>query len=141
MKTGLTNLLRHHPSRRAFAATLVALACAAGAGTCLAAKNIAPTAQNLSIVAAANLDTPIVLQGSDPNGDRITFSIVSPPAHGSLSGTAPNLFYTPVPDFLGADSFTCVVSDGKATSNPATVSIVVKVGLSINDISVIEGTG
>ena len=140
MKTD-RNLLRQHSGHRPLAALLCALVCAAAASSCLAAKNSPPTAQNLSVMAAANLSTPIVLQGSDPNGDPLTFSIVTPPTQGTLSGTAPNLTYTPSPDFLGPDTFTYRVSDGKVTSNPATVSIVVKVGLSINDISIIEGTG
>src|SRR4030095_9503866 len=46
--------------------------------------------------------------------------------HGMLSGTRPNLTYTPAPGFSGADSFTYVVRDGTVRSDPATVSITVK---------------
>jgi hypothetical protein len=138
MKTGMTNLLRHPIGRRAFHALLAALACAAAAGSCLAAT--APTAFNLSVVTTANVAIPIVLQGSDPNGLPLTFSIVSTPVNGTLSGLAPNLIYTPVQNFVGPDSFAYVVSNGEATSSPATVSIAVKFGLSINNISVTEGS-
>src|SRR5438105_9614149 len=111
----------------------LALACAAAASISVAAKNLPPTAQNLSIIAAANLGTPIVLQGSDPNGDALTFTLVAFPSRGTLSGTAPNLIYTPFFNFLGTDSFSYAVSDGRLTSSSATVHITVKPGLSINN--------
>ena len=55
----------------------------------------------------------------------LTFAIASPPAHGTLSGTAPNLTYTPAQDYNGPDSFTFTVNDGSLTSAVATVSITV----------------
>ena len=51
--------------------------------------------------------------------------MVTQPAHGSLSGTAPNLTYTPAANYNGADSFTFKVNDGQADSAAATVSITV----------------
>jgi VCBS repeat-containing protein len=47
------------------------------------------------------------------------------PPHGTLSGTAPNLVYTPAKNYYGPDSFTYKASDGKLDSNVATVSITV----------------
>jgi hypothetical protein len=44
------------------------------------------------------------------------------PSNGTLTGTAPNLTYTPNDDFVGDDSFTFTVNDGTAS---ATVSITV----------------
>ena len=67
----------------------------------------------------------ITLTGSDVDGDRLTYSVVTSPAHGTLSGTAPNLTYTPAANYNGADSFTFKVNDGQADSAPATVSITV----------------
>ena len=46
-------------------------------------------------------------------------------SHGTLSGAAPNLTYTPVEGFTGADSFTFKANDAKLDSNVATVSITV----------------
>ena len=40
---------------------------------------------------------PIVLTGSDPDGDALTFALATGPAHGTLSGTPPDLTYTPAP--------------------------------------------
>jgi hypothetical protein len=77
-------------------------------------------------------DSPqtIILTGSDPDNDPLTFSVMSSPGHGTLSGTAPSLIYTPDPDFNGSDSFTFNANDGTTNSDPATVSITVN---AIND--------
>ncbi|UCG11088.1 MAG: hypothetical protein JSU72_11010, partial [Deltaproteobacteria bacterium] len=48
---------------------------------------------------------------------------VAGPTNGTLSGTLPNLTYTPNGDFNGGDSFTFKASDGIAASAVATVSI------------------
>jgi hypothetical protein len=75
-------------------------------------------------------DTPaaITLTATDPHGDPLTFSVDVLPAHGSLSGTPPNVTYQPVEGYLGSDSFVFCASDGCGTSSPATVSIVVGSG-------------
>ena len=45
--------------------------------------------------------------------------------HGTLTGTAPNLIYSPATGFSGADSFTFEAQDKSLVSNVATVSIAV----------------
>ena len=45
------------------------------------------------------------------------------PAHGALSGVAPNLTYTPAQNFYGSDSLSFVVNDGAIDSSSAVVSI------------------
>ena len=81
-----------------------------------------PNPQNVSI----QQDTPvaITLTGSDPAGLPLTYRVASGPAHGTLTGTAPNLFYTPNAGYTGADSFTFAVSNG-FLARTATVSIAV----------------
>ena len=70
-------------------------------------------------------------QGSyDPDGNALTYAVVAQPQHGTLSGTAPNLTYTPTPGYYGPDSFTFKVNDGRLDSLSATVSITVKATLS-----------
>jgi hypothetical protein len=97
-----------------------------GAGT-----NAAPTADPESVTTVEDTPLAIVLSGSDPEHDALTFSIVTPPAHGVLTGTAPNLTYTPALDFSGADSFTFRVNDATADSAPATVAITVVAALAV----------
>lgn len=67
----------------------------------------------------------IVLTGVHPAGKPISYIIVTQPASGNLSGSAPHLVYTPQPSAIGADSFTFAVTDGSETSPPATVTITV----------------
>ena len=47
-------------------------------------NNQAPTADSKTL--SANEDTPlaITLTGSDPDGDALTFTVITPPAHGTL---------------------------------------------------------
>ncbi|HEY3611827.1 MAG TPA: Ig-like domain-containing protein [Pseudonocardiaceae bacterium] len=87
--------------------------------------NPAPLADSASASAEQNTPTPITLQASDSNGDPLTYAVSSPPTHGTLSGTAPNLTYTPAVGYLGPDSLTFTAADGSAQSNVATISITV----------------
>jgi uncharacterized repeat protein (TIGR01451 family) len=92
--------------------------------------NDAPVAHNQSVTVLEDTPKPIVLTGSDADGNALTFHIVAGPSHGTLSGAAPNLTYTPAPDYFGPDSFTYRVNDGALNSSLATVSITV---LPVND--------
>src|SRR5207248_1362969 len=47
------------------------------------------------------------------------------PAHGTLSGIAPAVTYTPAANYNGPDSFTFKANDGTIDSTPATVTITV----------------
>ena len=85
--------------------------------------NDPPVANDQAVSTAEDTPVAITLTGSDADGDPLTYTIATPPANGSLSGTAPNLTYTPNADFSGADSFTFTVNDGAVDSGVATVSI------------------
>ncbi|VGO18520.1 Ig-like domain-containing protein [Pontiella sulfatireligans] len=93
------------------------------AGT--APPNLAPAASNMVVSVMENGSTNIVLTGSDPEGSNLTYQVVLQPTNGTLSGTAPDLTYTPDTDYTGSDSFTFTVSDGQTNSTPGTVSITV----------------
>jgi len=88
-------------------------------------ENDPPVANNIDISAMEDMPIPINLVGTDPDGDRLTYSLLTKPANGTLSGTEPNLSYTPNTNFNGLDSFTFRVSDGSLNSIPGTVSLVV----------------
>jgi RHS repeat-associated protein len=69
--------------------------------------------------------TPVtfVLAGDDPDGDALSFQVVEPPRHGVLSGTAPNLTYTPSAGHAGTDRLLFVANDGARASEPGVVAI------------------
>ncbi len=88
--------------------------------------NIAPVATPQSIILGENVSRIVVLIGTDADGDPITYEVVDMPSHGLLSGTAPNLTYTPNVDYLGSDSFTFKVKDAIADSATVVVDLSVK---------------
>ena len=58
--------------------------------------------------------------GTDAEGQVLTYTIVTPPAHGALVPASPgsaNQTYTPEADYHGPDSFTYSVNDGRLDSN------------------------
>ncbi|MGJ8639360.1 MAG: tandem-95 repeat protein [Opitutaceae bacterium] len=76
-----------------------------------------------------------IAQGSDPDGDTIEFSLLSDVANGELAFSATGeINYIPAPNYFGADQFTFQVSDGSATSAPATIQFTIA---SINDLPVV----
>src|SRR5207237_7399276 len=77
--------------------------------------------------AATDEDTPkaITLSATDVEGSPLTYAIVAGPAHGTLSGTAPAVTYTPAANYNGPDSFTFKANDGSLDSNVGTVTIAV----------------
>jgi hypothetical protein len=101
-------------------------------------QNEAPVANAQSVTTAEDTAKAITLTGSDADSDPLTYSVVAGPSHGTLSGTAPALTYTPAATYNGSDSFTFKVNDGTMDSVPATVSITVA---AVNNAPVItEGT-
>jgi Bacterial Ig domain len=102
----------------------------------VSAVNDAPAANPQSVALGEDASGTVVLSGSDVDGDAVSYAVVGAPAHGSLSGTAPNLVYTPAPNYNGPDSFTFRVSDGSLSSAPATVSLSVN---AVNDAPTANG--
>lgn len=86
-------------------------------------------ANGLPVATAQNASTPedtprrILLTGADPDRDAIRFSVASNPARGTLSGTAPDLTYTPNANANGMDSFGFTVADDFDVSTTAAVTI------------------
>jgi Bacterial Ig domain/Fibronectin type III domain/Putative Ig domain len=92
--------------------------------------NRSPVAFPSSLAMLEDASLNFVLTGTDPDNDPITYAVVKAPGKGSLSGTTPNLRYTPNADVNGTDSFTFRIFDGKTHSTAATVSINIS---SVND--------
>ena len=99
----------------------------------IATVNDAPVAKNVTAETEEDTSVEIELVASDVDGDELTFAVVTQPAHGTLSGTAPALTYAPEANFNGTDSFTFKANDGTVDSNEATVSITVA---AVNDAPV-----
>ncbi|WPU66948.1 tandem-95 repeat protein [Peredibacter starrii] len=93
------------------------------------AINDAPTLPGPQSI-STNEDTALtfaLLAGSDTENDALTYSVVTPPAHGTLTctGTNTSCTYTPALNYNGADSFTYKANDATLSSNIETVSITV----------------
>ena len=101
----------------------------------LGAANDAPTAVAQSVTTLEDTAVAIVLTGTDSDaGNTLTATVLSQPTKGSLSGTAPNITYTPSLNFSGSDSFTFKVNDGTVDSGVETVTISV---VAVNDAPVL----
>ena len=95
------------------------------------ALNTAPIAQAQSVATSEDVPVDVILSGSDIDNGSLAFSIVNPPAHGSLGSVSspscvPNgiganctatVNYSPAPDYNGSDSFSFKVNDGLADSD------------------------
>ena len=87
-----------------------------------------PAAQPQNVAVPFNTPTTIVLTATDGGDCGVTtFSIISGPTHGVLTGTPPNSTYTPDAGFIGSDSFVFQAT-GCGASSQATVSISVAAG-------------
>ena len=84
---------------------------------------VAAIPQSLSTLAGQPV--AITLSGREAGGNPLTYTLVDPPLHGQLSGSAPNLTYTPAPNFNGSDVFTFKVSNTVNTSRSAEVFIAI----------------
>jgi len=89
-------------------------------------QNRPPVADDQNVEADAGVAMDIELTASDEDGDTLTYTVVDPPLHGTLTGEAPNVTYTSECTYFGLDSFTFKANDGTVESNMAAVSITVK---------------
>ncbi|AGC43124.1 kelch domain-containing protein [Myxococcus stipitatus DSM 14675] len=86
--------------------------------------NTAPVARDLSVSTGFGAPVNITLEATDAEaGAPLGYVIVTPPTHGTLSGTPPAVTYTPNAGYSGPDSFTYRARDCGLDSNVSTVSI------------------
>jgi hypothetical protein len=100
-------------------------------------SNRPPTAISQFVTVQEDSNVLISLRASDPDGDNLFFTILTLPAHGTLSGFTHSPTYTPDPDYFGPDSFTFSVRDRQFESAPATVEITVT---PVNDAPIARAT-
>jgi uncharacterized protein (DUF2141 family) len=91
--------------------------------------NHAPKAANVSLTTTAGTAKSGQFQASDQDNNKLTYSIVKKPAHGTVKITDANkgtFTYTPSSGFTGTDSFTYKANDGSLDSNTAKVTVTVQ---------------
>ncbi len=87
-----------------------------------------PSAVDMTLYTAYQTPVAFTLTGVD-GMSPYTFA-VELPAHGTLTGTAPDLVYTPDEGYSGTDSFTFTTTDSLGLSDTATVTLNVATDLS-----------
>ena len=89
--------------------------------------NSAPVATNGALTTREERSVNGRLSATDANAQSLSFSIVSPPALGTvnLNAATGRLTYVPNANANGVDSFSFQASDGVAVSNVATVGITI----------------
>lgn len=95
--------------------------------------NDAPAAFAQALITGEDVPVGVTVSGTDPEGTPLTFSLVTGPATGTLTGTLPTLLYQPALNQSGTVSFTFQANDGTLSSAPAQVSIEV---VAVNDAPV-----
>ena len=109
-------------------------------------KNSAPVAENFSLTTYKDVEVQGTFSAVDPEGDLLTFQLVSQPARGSVKQTeegGAQFVYTPYEGKKGKDVFTYVAVDALGnTSSPATVTVRIekqKTQVTYSDMSGQEG--
>ncbi len=90
----------------------------------VSAVNDPPVATNTAPSLAEDHAQSATLVASDVDGDSLSYEIVSPPAHGSVTlGSDGHFSYLPHADYNGPDSFTWRSHDGMLASAPVSVTL------------------
>ena len=96
-------------------------------GTC-AAANHDPVAvdDSATVLHDSGANTIDVLSNdSDVDGDTLSVTAVTQGAHGTVANNTTSVSYTPALHFVGSDSFTYTISDGKGGTATASVNVTV----------------
>ena len=84
---------------------------------------------------SANL-IDVLANDSDPDGDVLTITAVSVPAHGTATITGGGISYTPAAGYSGSDSFTYTISDGHGGTATAAVTVTVNPAADPNQLPI-----
>lgn len=85
--------------------------------------NHPPLASSQTLSTSKDTPLDITLAATDADGDATTLTIIKDPLYGAITGTVPNITYTPSANFCGWDSLRFEANDGKKTSAPGRVLI------------------
>ena len=91
-------------------------------------NNSVPVALDDNITISENTSTiiSVLMNDSDADGDTLTIQSFKQGLNGSISQNGNKLVYMPNANFVGKDSFTYEVVDGKGGSDTAKVSVTIK---------------
>ncbi|WP_421939882.1 Calx-beta domain-containing protein [Pedobacter sp.] len=96
--------------------------------------NDAPVATAPAIATPQNAPVNGTVTANDVDGDALSFTLTTPPAHGTVVVNADGTYtYTPTPGFVGNDTFTITVSDGKGGTVTVTIPVTIT---NVNDAPV-----
>ena len=96
---------------------------------CIAAASQQPVAYGIATTTYEDFAVPLTLVGVDPvDAGAVTYAIDQPPRRGFLSGTAPELVYTPFPGFVGEDAFIYSVTNAAGAKGVGMVAVRVRPG-------------
>lgn len=86
-------------------------------------------ADSASTISAATVLIPVLANDLDPDGDALSVTALSAPAHGSASIQADGqVSYTANTDFVGSDNFSYTLTDSHGSIASATVTVTVAAG-------------
>jgi hypothetical protein len=101
------------------------------AGETLPTCNTPPVADDTSATTNEDNSVTVTMTATDADGNSMTFSIVTPPAHGNLgpifnqTPTSAQVTYTPNANYNGSDSFTFQADDGQGGTDTGVVTITI----------------
>ena len=97
--------------------------------------NDAPIVASATASNSVNEDSTVSmkLDGTDIDSDSLKYVFTTNPSNGKISGTSPNITYTPNPNFNGQDVFAYKVNDGFLDSSEQKITITVN---PVNDIPI-----
>jgi peptidyl-prolyl cis-trans isomerase B (cyclophilin B) len=101
----------------------------------LAYANQPPTVQAITKTLKEDRTTIVTLKGNDPERKKLSYAIIQPPEHGSVTVVGNKAKYTPNANYTGADMFYYRANDSELDSGSAAVTLIIK---SINDRPVAE---
>jgi uncharacterized repeat protein (TIGR01451 family) len=86
-------------------------------------QNQTASTETQNVVTGNDTSEIIRLVPNDIDNALLSYRIISPPGHGNLSGTAPNIIYTPEKGYTGNDSIVIGVSDGIGGEKTVSIAI------------------
>lgn len=85
--------------------------------------NNRPSVTDQSLVTPIDSPVSFATTASDPDGDALTYDLTSAPMHGTISGSFPNVTYTPEAGFGGVDTLEVTATDLRGGSDTGTITI------------------